>query len=56
MKIEELKQAFKDYAYKFDMDDEEIALKFYHSNRVMDICLDIAKHYNFGENDIMLLV
>lgn len=51
MKIEELKQAFKDYAYKFDMDDEEIALKFYHSNRVMDICLDIAKHYNFDETD-----
>ena len=39
MKIEELKESFKNYVYNFNMEDEQIALKFHHSNRVMDLCI-----------------
>ena len=55
MNKEELKEIFKDYVFNnFDMNDNRISLKYYHSLRVMDIANDISVNENFSKNDIEL--
>lgn len=52
MNIELIKEKFDDYVKSYDMDDHMIALKYYHSYRVMDLCAMIAKENNFDEDDM----
>lgn len=52
MNKEELKKFFKDYVYNFDMNDSAIIRKFYHSYRVMDLSMLIAKHTEIPEENI----
>ena len=51
MNIESLKDIFKKHVEKYDMNEMEIKEKFYHSYRVMDFCLLLAKYNNFDNND-----
>lgn len=43
---------FKNYVYKFDINDENIMRKYYHSLRVMDLAKKIAIANNLSEEDI----
>lgn len=52
MDIELLKETFKNYVSNYDMNDQNIIRKFYHSYRVMDLCMLIAKDNNFNEDDM----
>jgi len=52
MDIEMLKEIFKKHVEKYDMDDTAINRKFYHSYRVMDYCMLLAKYNNFSEENI----
>ena len=55
MNKEELKEKFKEYVFEnFDMNENRISLKYYHSLRVMDIANNIAINENFNESDIEL--
>ena len=58
MDIEKLKLKFKEHVYKYDINDNAIIRKFYHSYRVMDLCMLLAKYNNFSyENtEIAMLV
>lgn len=49
-----LLKKFKEYVYKFDMNDIGISRKYYHSLRVMDIANLIAINENFSNKDIEL--
>lgn len=51
MNIEELKEKFKKHVEKYDMNETAIIRKFYHSYRVMDYCMLLAKYNNFNEDD-----
>lgn len=51
MNIEELKITFKNYVENYDMNEVAIIRKYYHSYRVMDFCIFIAKNNNFSEKD-----
>ena len=51
MNIEELKERFKKHALNYDMNDTAIVRKFYHSYRVMDYCMLLAKYNNFNDED-----
>ena len=52
MNIDSLKEVFRKHVEKYDMTDSAIIRKFYHSYRVMDLCLLIARDNNFSEEDI----
>ena len=52
MNKEELKEIFKNYVNNFDMNDNAIIRKFYHSYRVMDLSMLIAKHTDIPEENI----
>lgn len=52
MGIERLKEEFKKYADKFDMKDTAIARKYYHSLRVMDISIQLARYLKFSLEDL----
>jgi len=55
MNKEELKKIFTDYVFKnYYMNDSRIALKYYHSIRVMDIAEELAIKNNFSLSDIEL--
>ena len=47
-------EQFKKYVETFDMDDTNIALKYYHSLRVMNICKLISKNAGFNKADIKI--
>ena len=49
--IEKIKKNFKIHAEKYDMNDIAIIRKFYHSYRVMDFCMLLAKYNNFNDDD-----
>ena len=51
MNIEELKGKFKKHVEKYDMTETAIIRKFYHSHRVMDYCMLLAKYNNFNDED-----
>jgi len=43
MNIEKLKEMFKLHVSKYDISDTAISRKLYHSYRVMDYCMLLAK-------------
>lgn len=49
-------QTFTEYVNNFDMNEVAISRKYYHSLRVMDIALLIARNENFSEKDIELSI
>lgn len=49
-----MKEVFRKYVEKYDMTDNAIIRKFYHSYRVMDLCSLIARDNKFNEEDIEL--
>lgn len=49
---EELKEKFKKYVNSFDINDEAIKRKYFHSLRVMDIAHNISEDNKFSETDI----
>ena len=51
MNIEELKEKFRKHVENYDMDEVAINRKFYHSYRVMDFCMLLAKYNNFNDED-----
>ena len=51
MNIEELKEKFRKHVEHYDMNEVAINRKFYHSYRVMDFCLLLAKYNDFNEED-----
>lgn len=56
--IDNLKNEFKNFANNYDMTELAIVRKFYHSYRVMDICMLLAKYNNFSDEntEIAMLV
>ena len=52
--IEKAKLEFDNYTKKYDMEDEAINRKYYHTYRVMDISGEIAKSLNLSEKDVEL--
>lgn len=54
MDINALKEQFTKYVYTYDILDEEIAKKYYHSLRVMDISRQIALDNKLSSIDIEL--
>ena len=49
---EDLKNKFTNYVKTFDLNDENIKRKFFHSLRVMDLAENIAISENLNDNDI----
>ncbi len=47
-----MKEVFDNYVLKFDMTDENIFYKYYHSFRVMTLCEELAKNLNLSSYDI----
>ena len=43
---ERVKEVFKKYTDAYDISDEKIKLKIYHTYRVADLCEQIAKSEN----------
>ena len=56
MNIEKLKEVFKKYVEKYDMTDKNIIRKFYHSYRVMDLCMMLADDNNFNKEDMEIAI
>lgn len=58
MDIAELKNTFRKFVENYDMNDQAIIRKFYHSYRVMDLCILLAKYNNFSKEntEIAMLV
>ena len=54
MNKKELIKIFKEYVSNFDMLDEAIKRKYYHSLRVMDISINIAKSLKLNKEDIYI--
>jgi len=52
MKKEKIKETFKKYVQKYDMNDKAILRKYYHSLRVMDLAILLAKYHKFSNEDI----
>jgi len=51
MNIEELKEEFRKHVEKYDINELAINMKFYHSYRVMDFCMLLAKYNNFSDEN-----
>lgn len=51
MDIDNLKEVFRNHVEKYDMNETAIIRKFYHSYRVMDLCMLLAKYNNFNEEN-----
>ena len=49
-----MKENFKNYVYQYDMSDINIVRKYYHSYRVMDLCMLLAKYNNFSEENTLI--
>lgn len=49
-----MKENFKKYVYQYDMSDINIVRKYYHSYRVMDLCMLLAKYNNFSEENTLI--
>ncbi len=52
--IEVAKQKFSEYVSNYDMNNDKIELKHYHSLRVCDVCGDIADYLNLDEEQIYI--
>ena len=51
MNIEDLKEEFRKHVEKYDMSENAIIRKFYHSYRVMDLAMLLAKYNNFNDEN-----
>lgn len=51
---ERVKEVFKKYTDAYDISDEKIKLKIYHTYRVADLCEQIAKSENLSESEVAL--
>ena len=51
-----LENKFKEHAFKYDMNDEKIAKKYYHSLRVKDFAKKIAEYEKLSSHEIKLAV
>ncbi len=49
-----MEEEFRKHIEKFDLNDKNILLKYYHSLRVKDLCALIAKEENLSSEDIAL--
>lgn len=47
-------EVFKNYVNNYDLNDPKISRKYYHSFRVMNYCVEIAKSLNLNEEEINL--
>jgi len=56
MNIEILKETFKNYVQNYDMNELAIIRKYYHSYRVMDLCIFIANNNNFNKKDMEISI
>ena len=56
MDIERLKDEFRKHVEKYDMNEIAINRKFYHSYRVMDFCMLLAKYNNFSQEDTEIAI
>lgn len=58
MNIENFKNIFRSHVEQYDMNDTAILRKLYHSYRVMDFCVLLAKYNNFSDEntEISILV
>lgn len=52
--IEAAKKKFSDYVNSYDMSNDKIDLKYYHSLRVSDLCGEIAISQNMDEEQVYL--
>lgn len=52
MDLEIVKERFIRYVNNFDTNDSAISRKLYHSLRVMDLCMLLAKYNNFKTSDM----
>lgn len=51
-----LEQAFKEYVYKYDMNDENISRKYFHSLRVKDFAKEIAMYEKLPPEEVKLSI
>lgn len=51
MNLETFKEKFRLYVSNYNMNDKAVLRKFYHSYRVMDLCMLIAQNSNFNDED-----
>ena len=51
---ERVKEVFQKYTDAYDVSDEKIRLKIYHTYRVADLCERIAKSENLSESEVTL--
>lgn len=56
MNKEELKKKFKEYVNAFDMKDDGISRKYYHSLRVMNHAENLAKYNKFNDEDTEIAI
>lgn len=53
--MEEFIKIFNDFAKLFDISNEPLLMmKYHHSQRVMDLCKDIARSINLSEREVLL--
>lgn len=50
--LEKCKKLFKDYVNNYDMSNDKINLKYYHTLRVTNFCREIAESLNLSNDDI----
>lgn len=50
--LEKCKKIFKDYVNNYDMSNDKINLKYYHTLRVTNFCKEIAASLNLSNDDI----
>lgn len=52
--LENCKKLFKKYVENYDMENDKIYLKYYHSMRVVDFCQKISESLNLSDEDISI--
>lgn len=52
--IENCKVLFKKFVDNYDINNDKIYLKYYHTLRVMDFCREISESLNLSDNDIKI--
>lgn len=54
--IDKCMKIFNDYVEDYDMNDEKIYLKYYHTYRVVENCINIAKSLNLNGEDTNICI
>ena len=52
--IKKAQKEFDNYTKKYDLNNENLNRKYYHTYRVMKLCGDIAKSLNLNEEEIKI--